>query len=72
MWWWVDGIKEVTTFHEVGWYGYEQKHKEKDRLTKLLENRIKISLERNLVSRPNKNKSLNLNNNYSPAAAPKT
>ena len=29
LWWWVDGFKDITTFHEVGWYGYEQKHEEK-------------------------------------------
>ena len=47
MWWWVDGIEEVTTFNEVGWYDYEQKHEEKkDRLKKILEKKKKKSLTR--------------------------
>ena len=33
--------------------GYEQKHKEGDRLKKANKKKIKIPLERNLVSRPN-------------------
>ena len=43
MWWRVDGVEDITTFHEVGWYGYEQKHEEKDKLNRILENKNKNS-----------------------------
>ena len=36
--------------------GYEQRNEEKDRLKKTYKNKIKILLERNLASRPNKKK----------------
>ena len=36
--------------------GYEQRNKEKERLKKTYKNKIKISLDRNLMSKPNKNK----------------
>ena len=52
--WWYGGFAfSIMVNGIVNERVYEQRHKEKDRLKKARKDKIKISLERNLVSRPN-------------------